>query len=152
VPDSDDYPLTSTELAFLKELSSLKVRYLIVGMGAAVLQGADAVTKDLDLWFESTTDSRIAEAAKAVGGVYVWRSDPPMLAGADLNHIDIVYHCHGLRSFKEEYSESFRSSLRTVSVKILPLERVIASKIAANRTKDRAVIPALRAALKAQGK
>jgi len=36
-----------------------------------------------------------------------------------------------------------------VVVKVLPIERVLASKRAANRPKDRAVIPALEAAIAA---
>ena len=42
-----------------------------------------------------------------------------------------------------------KDRFRKVVVKVLPIERVLASKRAANRPKDRAVIPALEAAIAA---
>jgi hypothetical protein len=59
------------EHAFLAALENLGVPYLIVGVGAAVMQGAPLVTQDIDLWFEDRTDQRLHEAARLAGGVYV---------------------------------------------------------------------------------
>lgn len=76
--------LTDPERAFLVELTRRGVRFMIVGLGAAVLQGANTSTKDIDLWFEQTSDPRIREAAAAVGGVWVSGSfgmRPPQLGG-----------------------------------------------------------------------
>lgn len=64
-------PTSDPERRFLEELRARGVRFIVIGMGAAVLQGATAVTQDLDLWFESPGDPRIGEAARAVGGLYV---------------------------------------------------------------------------------
>ena len=144
-------PLSSAELAFLRELARTKTRFMIVGVGSAVLQGADAVTQDLDLWFESIADEKIADAARAAGGVFAWRANPPMLSGVGFDQIDIVQHCDGLRSFKDEYAKAIEIRLEDFTVKVLPLARVIASKAAANRPKDRAVLPALLAAASATG-
>ena len=44
--------LTSAERALLEALNTLGVRYLIVGMGAALIEGAPGTTQDIDLWFE----------------------------------------------------------------------------------------------------
>ena len=149
MPRSSDFPLTDAELTFLRELTRAGSRFVVVGVGAAVLQGADAVTQDLDLWVPSLADPAIAEAARAAGGVFAWRASPPMIAGDDLDRIDIVSRCDGLRSFDVEYAKALELPLDDFSVKILPLDRVIASKRAAGRPKDLAVLEALNAALAA---
>src|SRR5436190_1390374 len=119
---------------------------MIVGLGAAVVQGADTVTKDLDLWFHSTADPRVAEAARKVGATFVWRSAPPLFSGPGLDDIDIVLRCDGLLDFDAEYAGALDVTLAAdLVVKVLPIQRVLASKKAANRPKDRAVIPALEA-------
>ena len=150
MPDASAFPLSDREITFLRELSRRGSRFVVVGLGAAVLQGADAVTQDLDLWFHSLGDPAIAAAARAAGGVFVTRSSPPMIAGEGLDRIDLVIHCHGLKSFDVEYKGAVDLPIADFSVKILPLDRVIASKRAAARPKDRAVLEALRATLAAK--
>jgi hypothetical protein len=49
------------ELAFLGELERRGVRFLVVGMSAAILHGVPGSTQDVDLWFESLADERIVE-------------------------------------------------------------------------------------------
>jgi hypothetical protein len=147
VRDSDDFPLSGAELEFLRELVRLKSRFIVVGVSAAVLQGADTVTQDLDLWFSSLGDPAIVRAAEAAGGVFVTRSNPPMIAGDGFDRIDLVVRCDGLESFDIEYERALDLAVTDFSVKILPLERIIASKTAAGRPKDKAVLEALRAAL-----
>jgi hypothetical protein len=143
VPDSN---LTDAEILFLRELGRRKVKFLVVGMSAAVVQGADLGTEDIDLWFRSLADPGVDEAARAAGGLIAWRANPPLLTGKGLDRIDLVLRCDGLRSFDAEYAAAIESELFGVKVRVLPLRRVIASKEAANRAKDKAVIPALKAA------
>jgi len=150
VPDSSDFPLGDAELVFLRELVRAEARFLIVGLGAAVLQGADAVTQDLDLWFRTLGDPAITEAARAAGGVFATRTDPPMIAGRGLDRIDLVVRCQGLKTFDAEYRNAIELAVADFSIKVLPLERVIASKRAAGRPKDKAVLESLRAALMAR--
>jgi hypothetical protein len=150
VPDSSDFPLSEAELVFLRELVRSKTRFLVVGLGAAVLQGADAVTQDLDIWFPSLGDPAIANAARAAGGVFAARTSPPMIAGEGLERIDVVAHCDGLKNFDAEYAKALKMKLADFSIRILPLERVIVSKRAAGRPKDKAALESLRAALVAR--
>jgi hypothetical protein len=56
---------------------------------------------------------------------------------------------HGLEPFSIELARAKIVTVQGVSVRVLPLDRIIASKRAANRLKDRAVIPALEEALAA---
>jgi hypothetical protein len=62
----------------------------------------------------------------------------------------VVILCHGLPRFDEEYRRAVTVLVGDVTLKVLPFERIIASKQAANRPKDRIVLDALRAALTVQ--
>jgi len=142
--------LSDEELRLLEELVAEGVPFIIVGVGAALMQGADVATQDVDVWFKSTSHPGIARAAKAAGATFAWRGDPPMFLGEGFDDVDVVTFCHGLRSFDEEYAEALDVPLGDLVVKVLPLERIIASKTAAGRVKDRAAIPALEATLIAE--
>lgn len=152
MPDFEDDPdpLTSAERIFLRELRRLEVRFMLVGMSAAVLQGADLATQDLDLWFESMAHPGIGQAALLAGGFYVSRTQPPIIGGEGLERIDLVTHCHGLDAFDAEYQCSLDVALGDLALRVLPLERILVSKSAADRPKDRAALEALKAALAVQ--
>jgi hypothetical protein len=142
------------EKAFLKALEELEVPYLIVGAGAAVLQGAPLVTQDIDLWFADRTDARLHQAAQRAGGVFVpghFGMMPTQVGGGMIgDRIDVVTTPQGLDEFAVEYERSLVLELDGISVRVLPLDRIIASKRAAGRAKDLAVISALEAALAVQ--
>jgi hypothetical protein len=133
--------LEPAEAVFFRALNELQVRYLVVGLSAALLEGAPVVTQDIDIWFGDT----IAEAAKRAGGFYVsgLMLDQPRIGGEGLERLDLVISPHGLRSFEEEYAVATHHELAGLRMSALPLERVVASKRAAGRVKDLAVIPAL---------
>jgi hypothetical protein len=57
---------------------------------------------------------------------------------------------HGLRDFDAESAGALDLVVDDVPVKVLPLERVIASKRSAGRPKDVAALPALEATLRAR--
>lgn len=149
-----DLAFTETERNFLQALDDLNLRYMIIGVGAAVLQGADTVTADIDLWFEDRGDQRLHEAARRAGGVWVpghLGMMPPMLGGDELgDRFDVVLSPSGLDDFAAEYSDARLVDVDGLTVRVLPLERVILSKRAAGRLKDVAVLPALEAALAVQ--
>lgn len=134
------------ELRFLQELRRHKVPFLVVGLSAATLQGAPVVTQDVDLWFKDPADARLKRALAAVGGIYVppMGLNPPMLAGDHVKLFDVVVYMHGLRSFDEEYRHAAKIRIGRVLVPVLPLPRIIASKEAANRSKDRLTLTILR--------
>ena len=142
-------PLTQMEHKFLRELVARGSRFMVVGMSAADLQGANIGTQDIDLWFGSTSDGKLDRAARSVGCLFLWRADPPTLEGEALERIDVVNQCDGLESFDNEYASSVETNIEGIRVRVLPLERIIISKKAANRPKDRAALPSLRAVLAA---
>jgi hypothetical protein len=144
-------PFSESELRLLQVLLKRKVRFMVVGLSAATLQGAPVVTQDIDLWFENLGEPKISRALQEVGAAYVPPSaiNPPMLAGTGAELFDIVIRMDGLGTFADEIRNCVDISLGRQKLKVLSLERILASKIAANRAKDRLTIPVLRDALAA---
>ena len=144
-------PFSESELRLLQVLPKRKVRFMVVGLSAATLQGAPVVTQDVDLWFENLGEPKISRALQEVGAAYVPSSNfnPPMLAGAGAELFDIVIRMDGLGAFADEMKNCVDVSLGRQKLEVLSLERILASKIAANRAKDKLTIPVLRDALAA---
>jgi hypothetical protein len=145
-------PLSDDELRFLDALIEHGVRFMVVGLSAAALQGAPVVTQDVDLWFEDIGDERIRKALRDIGATYIppLNLNPPMFVGTGAAMFDIVLTMSGLRSFSEELRECMDVPLGNHRLKVLSLRRVLVSKRAANRLKDRLVIPVLEDALAVQ--
>ena len=141
---------TKDEAHFLKELLKHKVDFMVIGLAAAALQGAPIVTQDIDLWFKDLKDPNIKKALKAVGGSYVppLTMNPPMFAGEKVSLFDIVLTVNGLGSFSKEKKHILVISILGAKVPVLKLERIIKSKEAANRPKDKLVLPILKDTLK----
>lgn len=137
--------LTERELRVVRALVAHQVRFLIVGLSAAALQGAPVVTQAVDLWIGRLDDPRFADALRKVGGAYVPPTlhTPPMLAGEGLELFDVVISMSGLGSFDEEWAGAIDMTIGDVVTRVLPLTRILVSKRAANRPKDRLVIPVL---------
>lgn len=118
---------------------------MIVGLSAAALQGAPVVTQNVDLWFENLNDAKLTAALKEVHAGYVPPSpiNPPMLAGAGTELFDVVLRMDGLGKFVDEFKHSVEVSIGPQKVRVLSLDRIVASKLAAGRPKDKLVIPVL---------
>lgn len=136
---------TAQELRFLSALIRHRVKFMVVGLSAAMLQGAPVVTQDVDLWFRDLADDGIRKALKTVKGFYVapTASSPPMFGGDAVALFDIVLTMHGLESFDQEYKRAVNVKLGRVRIKVLPLARIILSKKSANRPKDKLTVPVL---------
>ncbi len=142
-------PFSKSEVRVLDALLKRKVRFMVVGLSAATLQGAPVVTQDVDLWFEDLSDPKLSQALQDVGAAYVPPSiiNPPMLAGPGAELFDLVLRMDGLGTFAEESKNCVSLRLGCRRLKVLRLDRVLASKRAANRPKDKLVIPVLEDAL-----
>ncbi len=148
----DAFALTPAERRLFAALRARGVKFLIIGLGAAVLEGAPVATQDIDVWFEIVDTDRIRLAAQDAGGFWVsgFGMQPPAFGGDDFNRIDVVLTAHGLKRFADEYEAGIDREIEGVVLRILPLERVIASKRATGRPKDVASLPALEATLRAR--
>ena len=124
---------------------------MIVGMSGALLQGARGATEDIDLWFEDLTDARTAAAVRRAGGIWVSGAlgmGPPRIGGDELSErFDVVTSMSGLGTFAEESAHARYEEVDGLKLPVLALARIVASKRAANREKDRAVLPSLLDAL-----
>ncbi len=69
-----------------------------------------------------------------------------MLAGRSVALFDIVITMDGLKDFDSELATSVEIPIGRTKVRVLSLERIIVSKRAANREKDRLILPVLEAA------
>src|SRR5947209_6232003 len=140
---SQDSPLG----AFLKALREEKIDCILIGAMAAIEQGAPLMTVDYDFWV------RLPERQYVRLLTIVQRQRGTIRAQtlyelSDGTQVNAIFQPDGLRSFSAEWRISRWGKLENVPVKILPLNRVIASKRAANREKDLAVIPILQRTLR----
>ena len=55
------------EIAFLAALRSARIKFLVVGLSAAALQGAPVVTRDVDLWVSDVGSEKFLAALKRFG-------------------------------------------------------------------------------------
>mgnify|MGYP001044586490 FL=1 len=69
-----------------------------------------------------------------------------MLAGRSVALFNVVLTTDGLKDFDEELATSVEIPIGRAKVRVLSLERIIVNKRAANREKDRLILPVLEAA------
>jgi hypothetical protein len=106
---------------------------MIVGMSGALMQGARGVTEDIDPWFEDVTDPQIGGDALSA-------------------RLDVVVSMTGLGSFAEEWTNVVHENVDGIDLPVLSLARIAHSKRAANREKDRGILPSLDDALAVQAR
>jgi hypothetical protein len=126
------------------------VRYLFIGKSGAILLGYPDTTQDADLFLEKTAANGAAavEALRATGFALTEDQEREIGAGKDFVQLkngpfdlDLVFAPDGIESFEEAWS-------RRVEVEGFPVchpDDIIRSKEAANRVRDREVLPRLRA-------
>ncbi|MEJ7729550.1 MAG: hypothetical protein WKG00_10065 [Polyangiaceae bacterium] len=144
-------------------LSTAGVEYIVVGMTAAVLLGAPAVTFDLDI-VHRRSDANVDRllAWLLAHGAYhrldlANRKLPPtrepLLGGGHLNlqtdagKLDVLCELGVGEGYDEIHADSVDLDIEGHVVRVLDLPRLIAVKARANRPKDRAVLPLLLATL-----
>jgi len=148
----DSFALTPAERALFQSLERRGIRFVIIGMGAAMIEGAPVTTQDLDLWLEDAAATELPLAAIDAGGFWIsgFGLQPPSFGGEGLDRVDVVLTAHGLSDFSTEYSAASEQEIEGVRLRVLSLERIIASKQATGRAKDKAAIPILEATLAAK--
>jgi predicted nucleotidyltransferase len=127
---------------------------ILIGNAAAALQGAPVTTVDLDFLIRKTTANvrkleRIADALEAVmfaphypvSGLY------RLIRDDDQMQLDFMTQIHGVRSFNGLRSRAATLKIEGEKVTVAGLIDIIASKRAADRPRDRAVLHVLEKAL-----
>lgn len=133
--------------AFLKALREEEIDCILIGAMAAIEHGAPIGTVDYDFWVHLPERQyiRIWTFVHRQGGQSLGKT---LFLLRDGTMVNIIFKPDGLRSFKTEFKHCKLSRLEGQPIRILPLERVIASKRAANRDKDQVVLPVLERTLR----
>ena len=133
----------------IEALDAEKIRFIVIGMTAGVLQGTPVTTFDVDLWIDlpSRQYIKVMNLALKVGGQMV--ANTVAVLPGDLP-INFVYSVTGLNSFESEYRKARKLKWMGRSVAVLPLERIYASKKCVGRPKDLAHLPLLEQTMKLQ--
>lgn len=155
-------PSSSDDILELLVLA--EVEFVVVGMAAAVLQGAPMVTADIDIVHRRTPENvdRLLGVLRSLDAVY--RIDPRRpspqashLLGpghhllttrlGDLDCLGTIGNPGEELGYEELLPDAVELSLGEAHVRVLALEKLIAIKRRAGRPKDLAVLPALAATL-----
>jgi hypothetical protein len=112
----------------------------LIGMMAAVRHGATATTWDYDFWVRLPERQyvRLLTIVHRLGGKILARTMYELPNGIQVN---AIFRPDGLRSFEAEYKRCTLCRIEGQPVRLLPLDRVIASKKASGREKDIATLP-----------
>ena len=132
---------------------------------SAVLQGVPVVTQDLDLCYRRTPDNvrRLAGALRAFhpklrglpDGVPNVVDERTLQMGTNFTldlegeDLDLLAEMSGIGGYDDVAPTVLELEVDGRPIRVLPLERLIATKRAAGRTKDLAVLPLLEATLAA---
>ncbi len=135
-----------------RAIEKVGLECIVIGNGAAALQGAPVTTIDIDFMFRKTKRNidKLARLAQALGGhlsrPFLPASDMYRLITEDVQ-IDFVSRMHGIRSFESLRSRADKIAIGGSVLRVAALEDIIKSKRAARREKDLASLPILEKAL-----
>ena len=135
-------------LALLFEtLEKEKIRFLIAGMSAAVLQGVPYTTLDTDIWMnlEPRQYIRVLNFCRKLGAEVVANTVVVLEDGTTVN---FLYRVDGLKTFLGEYRKAIKLKWLGRQMRALSVEQILQSKEAVGRPKDLAHLPILKLFLK----
>jgi len=140
-------PPVSPCVEFLQALELEGIHSILIGMMAAVEQGAPCSTPDYDFWVDLPKRQvvRLYTLIRGIGGTL---RAPTVYELRDGTQFNVVFEPVGLRSFSAELKSCRVSCVEGHPIRVLPLSRIIASKRAANRDKDITVLPVLERTLR----
>jgi len=128
--------------AFFRLVGALraeKIRFQLIGMSAAVLQGVPVVTHDVDVWIDlpprqymSAVNAALRHGAKMIRNTVVELSDGML--------VNFIYEVTGLGSFAAEIRKARKLKFHGCEIPVMPLESIRKSKAAVMRDKDPAHI------------
>lgn len=147
----------------LKLFADFEVDCVVVGGVAAGARGSARVTFDLDVCYSRDPANliRLAAALQSVNASLrgapkdlPFRLDPETLErglnftfDTDIGSIDILGEVQGIGSYSDCFQDSDVVELFDIPCRVLSLEKLIAAKLAAGRTKDLLALPELEAIL-----
>lgn len=139
----------------LRALVDHQVEFCVIGAVAAWLQGNPTVTLDLDVMPKRELDNaeRLAAALNAVAAKESDSENETELEGADFlgwqiqrfdteaGPLDVVPHATAIGGFEDV--ATIELAIGDLSIRVITIDEVIASKEQLGRPKDTAALPAL---------
>jgi hypothetical protein len=123
-------------------LRAEKIRFQLIGMSAAVLQGVPVVTHDVDLWIDlparqymRAVNIALCQDANLARNTVVELSDGML--------VNFIYEVTGLGRFATELRKARKMTFHGCEIPVMPLESIRKSKAAVMREKDHAHIHAI---------
>lgn len=119
----------------LEALEAEKIRYMLIGMSAAVVQGVMGTTLDVDLWIDlpSRQYMRVQNLARKSGCVIAANT---VVYASDGTPLNFVFEVNGLGTFQKESKYTTRLAFHGKKIPVLKLERILKSKEFIRRDKD----------------
>ena len=126
------------------------VRYLFIGKSGAILLGFPDTTQDADVFVEKNAANGRATAAalRELGFALTEAEGAEIERGKDFIQLkngpfdlDLIFAPDGIESFED----AWRRHVDVEGFPVCHLDDIIASKVAANRLRDRESLPRLRA-------
>jgi len=123
-------------------------RYLFIGKSGAILLGYPDTTQDAHLFVEESTDNgqRLVDALRELGFSLSDEQAADIRHGKDFVQLkngpfdlDLVFAPDGI----ERFEDAWRRHVDVEGFPVCHIDDIIASKQAANRTKDRETLPRL---------
>jgi len=120
-------------------LGAEKIKFQLIGMSAAVLQGAPVATIDVDFWLDLPARQymRAANVALSLGATMIRNTVVELSDGTLVN---FVFEVTGLKGFSVEFRKARRMAFCGMRIPVMPLESIRRSKAAVMRPKDAAHI------------
>jgi hypothetical protein len=145
-------------------LTQCQVEFVVVGGVSAVLQGVPIVTQDIDLCYRRTPEN-IARIAAALSPLQPkprgFPADLPFIFDARTiqlgsnftlvignEELDLLGEMSAIGGYEQIVGDVQEMIVAGFQIKVLSLAQLIATKEAAGRVKDHAVLPVIKATLK----
>jgi predicted nucleotidyltransferase len=148
----DAHPLLVSVARALREHG---LEAILIGNAAAALQGAPVTTIDLDFLVRKTPANlkKLEQIADALGAVVFAPHYPVsglyrLIRDDDQMQLDFMTQIDGVRSYNSLRSRASKVRVGAEGLMVADLVDIIASKRAADRPRDRAVMDALEQTLK----
>lgn len=127
-------------------LKAERIRFMLVGMSAANLQGVLVSTVDVDIWIglPARQYMRVINLCLKLGATV--RSQNKVFLSDD-TPVDFIFEVTGLPPFNRESRKARWLPFHGLKVPVLPLERICKSKKAAGRDKDKLHVLLIRQAI-----
>ena len=126
------------------------VRYLFLGKSGAILLGYPDTTQDADLYVEKSEENgkSLVQALEKLGFEVTPSEEAEIMRGKDFIQLkngpfdlDLIFAPDGI----ERFSDAWKRRLEVEGFPVCHIDDIIASKVAANRKKDRESLERLKA-------